>query len=103
MKGLDLVVAMRTYDYPIESVFVIVGKPNGEQLYEVTPYPVVYTDGKRPHANDLEDLIGLDVQLIHGNDATDEAFAKWAVVTMNAKPNTLILMDSEKEIFTHDA
>lgn len=103
MTGLDLVVGLLAYDHPIESVFVIVGKAPSEQPYEITPYPFVYTNGKRPHGNDLADLEGLDVQLIHGQGATDEAFAKWVVVAMNAKPNTLIFIDSEKEIFSHDA
>jgi hypothetical protein len=101
LTGLDLVVGLQAYDHPIESVFVIVG--NGDTPYEVTPYPTLYTNGKRPHGNDLENLEGLDVQLIHGEGATDEAFAKWVMVAMNAKPNTLIFMDSEKEIYSHDA
>jgi hypothetical protein len=98
MTGLDLIAGLQAYDHPIESVFVIVG--TGDTPYEVTPYPTLYTNGKRPHPNHLEALTGLDVQLIHGKEATDEVFSKWAVAAINAKPNTLIFLDSEGEIFS---
>lgn len=84
----------------LKTVFIIVGtKPKWFDGEHQGDSPVIYTERTRPKHNEFEYLRGQFVQLLHGEDASDELFAKWFTVVMNAKPKKLFAIDSEKEIF----
>jgi len=60
---------------------------------------LVYTQKSRPKSNDANFVRGKSVQVIHGENASDELFCKWLAEIIKTNPKTVIAMDSEKEIF----
>lgn len=86
----------------IKSIIVFVGKKpawfnpidcKGDKV------GLIYTESSRPKNNDLFFIRNHNIQLLHGNGATDEIFAKWYAEAINCKPKSLVAVDSEGEIY----
>lgn len=85
-------------------IIIVVGKkPSWYNAQEMNNDAIglIYTENSRPKKNDLDFCKFKNVQLIHGNDATDEVFSKWYAEAVNSKPKTLLAVDSELEIYVH--
>lgn len=99
----EIVEHLQSYK-PFESIIIVVGtKPDWfnshEQNNKNESTGLIYTERSRPKKGDLSFIKGANVQLIHGNNASDELFGKWYAETINSKPKTLVAVDSEKEIY----
>lgn len=89
---------------PFESIIIVVGtKPewyvSSEQNSKGVSTGLIYTERSRPKKGDLAFIKGANVQLIHGNNATDELFGKWYAETINSQPKSLVAVDSGEQIY----
>lgn len=85
----------------LDAIFVIVGdKPKDFDPKEsYSAYPSIYTQKRSPTKYDLAFVKSQKVHLIHGKGATDEQFAKWFAHLTDMKPEFMVAMDSEREIY----
>ena len=87
----------------LHAVFVIVGdKPKDfDPISSYSANPSIYTEKRNPTKLDLAFLKDQTVHLIHGNNATDELFAKWFAHLSDVKPALMVATDSEKDLYVY--
>lgn len=81
-----------------DNIFIIVGDCPKWFTGDVDGHPMIYTEKSRPKPNDTKFLKNQIVHLIHGNNATDELFAKWYCEVVIARPKALFATDSTEEL-----
>lgn len=90
----------------IDSIIIFIGKkPSWYVPTDFNPKAdkvgLIYTESSRPKNNDLWFIKNKNIQLLHGNNATDEMYAKWYVECINCKAKSLVAVDSEGEIYVN--
>jgi len=85
----------------LHGVFIIVGdKPKDfDANSSYSANPSIYTQKRNPTRYDLAFVKDQIVHLIHGENATDELFAKWFAHLSEMKPRVMVATDSEKDMY----
>lgn len=85
----------------VKSVFLLVGeKPDwfDPKKQDDMSMPMIYTEKRSPQPIDLKFLKGLNIQLVHARNASDELFAAWYIHTHQLEAKTLVALDSDGAI-----